>query len=336
MTMEPLLGHGPVLTQLFEAYQRDHLHHALLLEGPRGVGKRQLAERLVLAVNCENPPGPGEACGVCGTCRPMLAKRHPDVLRVEPDTTKASRIISVEAVREVIRQAQYHRYSARHRFVIIDPAEAMQEPAANALLKTLEEPPDGTGFLVITHNAKALLPTIRSRCQRVRLGTVATEAIEQWLRERGVEQAEAAARWAQGCPGRALALAHTDPAKQVAERDALLSVIDGPLSVVFEFTEKLTRGGRATWAPKVDRLLELAEDLLRDTAIVASGASVAPLHADMPDRLGEWAQRLWPTGVTRLAGAIQECRDDLEVYVTGKTALDALLCAFRRELGRPV
>ncbi len=336
MKPDPLLGHGPVLARLYDAWARERLHHALLLEGPQGVGKRQLAERLALAVNCEAPPAPGGYCGACGACRPILAGRHPDVVRVEPDTTKAARTIPVEAIREVIRRAQYHRYSARQRFVILDPAEAMQEPAANALLKTLEEPPDGTGFLVITHNARSLLPTIRSRCQLVRLGTVPTAEIEAWLEGRGIAHAAAAARWAQGCPGRALALAGTDPSKQVAERDALLAVIDGPLGAVFEFTDRLTRGGRQVWAPKVDRLLELGEELLRDATVVAAGEPVPVLHPDLAERLREWAERLWPQGIARLADAVQACRDDLEVYVTGKTALDALLCAFRRELGRPV
>ncbi|MEO0604416.1 MAG: DNA polymerase III subunit delta', partial [Myxococcota bacterium] len=299
--MEPLLGHSEVLARLYDAFRRDRLHHALLVEGPQGVGKRQLADRLVLAVNCEDPPEPGAFCGVCGTCRPILAGRHPDVVRVEPDMTKAARTIPVEAIREVIRQAQYHRYSAKQRFVIIDPAEAMQEPAANALLKTLEEPPDGTGFLVITHNAKALLPTIRSRCQRVRVGTVPTAEIAAWLERRGVAQPEVAARWAQGCPGRALALAGTNPEKQLAERDAFLAVIDGPLGVVFDFTDKLTRGGRQAWAPKVDRLLELGEELLRDAAVLASGEPVPVLHPDLGDRLREWSERLWPGGIVRLA-----------------------------------
>jgi len=336
VTSEPLLGHTDVLERLHAQFERDRLHHALLLEGPRGVGKRRLAYWLALAVNCERSPGLGRFCGTCGTCRPILARRHPDVVLVEPDTTKAARTIPVEAIREVIRQAQYHRYSARQRFVILDPAEAMQEPAANALLKTLEEPPDGTGFLVVTHNAKALLPTIRSRCQRVRLGTVPTSEIRAWLEARGVAHAETAARWAQGCPGRALSYASEDPEAQLAQRDALLAVIDGPLPEVFEFSGKLTRGGRQVWAPKVDRLLEFGEELLRDTAVLATGEPVAVLHADLRKRLAEWSERLWPRGVERLAQAIQACRDDLEVYVTGKTALDALITAFRRELGRPV
>ena len=336
MSIEPLLGHSELLLRLHEQWTRERLHHALLLEGPRGVGKRQLANRLVLAVNCENPPAAGSFCGVCGTCRPILAGRHPDVVTVEPDLSKAARAIPVEAIREVIRKAQYHRYGARQRFVILDPAEAMQEPAANALLKTLEEPPDGTGFLVVTHNAQALLPTIRSRCQRVRLATVPTPEIERWLEGRGVANASVVARRAQGCPGLAVSLSASDPEQLSAERDALLSVIDGPLGVVFEFSEKLTRGGRQAWAPKVDRLLELGEELLRDAAVIAVGEPVDVLHPDVREPLAEWGLRLWPTGIARLAEAIQACRDDLEVYVTGKTALDALLCAFRRELGRPV
>src|SRR5690606_32790321 len=134
-------------------------HHAYLLEGPRGAGKRALADRYAMAANCTSETK-AHPCGSCPTCRQIAAGTHPDVLVLVPDTERAARTIPIEAVREVIRQTTYHRYNARRRMVIVDPVEAMQEPAANALLKTLEEPPQGTGFLLVSHNPAALLPTI--------------------------------------------------------------------------------------------------------------------------------------------------------------------------------
>ncbi len=330
--MTPILGHQAVIRQLWSALDRGALHHAILLEGPRGVGKRLVADRLAMAANC-TADGP-RPCGACPTCRQIASGVHPDVIVLEPDTTRAARTIPVEAIREVVRQTQYHRYGARHRFVIVDPAEAMQEPAANALLKTLEEPPDGTGFLVVTHNASALLPTILSRCQRIRMGAVPTPEIASWLEGQGTERAEAAARLSLGCPGRALELAREGLSERDARRQELLGVLRAPLGDVYAWSAKVTSGARQEWAARVDGLLEVVEDLLRDAAVRGADPDALLLDPDAADEAQRWAAALWPDGIDRCARAVQDARDDLEVYVSGKTVLDALVTVLRRELGR--
>lgn len=337
MTLPPILGHSRAHSNLWSALARDALHHALLLEGPQGVGKRLVGQRLAMAANCASEaPWEQRPCGVCSSCRQIASGVHPDVIVVEPDTTRAARTIPVEAVREVIRQSQYHRYTAKHRFVIVDPAEAMQEPAANALLKTLEEPPEGTGFIVIAHNAKALLPTILSRCQRIRMGAVPMSDIDAWLAAEFPDVAahdiSAAARLSLGCPGKARQLVSDTLAPRRDLRQGLLHVLGAPLADVYTYTGKLTGGGRQKWTEGVLRLLEVVEDLLRDAAIVGAQSDVPLLNADIEDDVRRWAQAMWPAGLARCARAVQECRDDLEVYVSGKTALDALLCTIQREL----
>jgi len=329
--MTPLLGHQALLDRLVGAAERAQLHHALLLEGPQGIGKRTLANRLAMAVNC-TADGRG-ACGACPTCTQIARDGHPDVIVVEPDTTKAARTIPVQAVREVVRKTQYHRYEARHRFVIIDPAEAMQEPAANALLKTLEEPPDGTGFLLITHNPSALLPTILSRCQRVRLGSVPVGELASWLQEQGVADPASAAGRALGCPGRALALAETGLEDRLARRDEVLGLMSAPLGDVYAWSATLTSGTRQAWAARVDLLLEVIEDLVRDAAVVGAASDIALLDPHGGPTAHGWAPALWPDGIARCAAAVQDARDDLEVFVSGKTVIDTLITALRREVG---
>ncbi|HHO54549.1 MAG TPA: DNA polymerase III subunit delta' [Deltaproteobacteria bacterium] len=335
-----VLGHTATIASLWGALSRGALHHAILLEGPEGVGKRLVADRIAMAANCGGASGElalagitQRPCGRCPTCRQIAAGVHPDVMVLEPDTSRAAAVIPVDAVRTVIRQAQFHRYSAAHRFVIVDPAEAMREAAANALLKTLEEPPVGTGFLLITHNARSLLPTIRSRCQRVRLGAVPEDQLCAWLEGRGMTQVEQIARLALGCPGRALELGTSALEIRTGVRDALLGILRVELGEMFAYTAKLTSGGRAAWTPRVDALLEVIEDLLRDAVIHASRAEVPLLNQDLPHEVERWAQALWPGGIERCTAAVQDCRDDLRVFVPGKTAVDALLCTLRRELG---
>jgi DNA polymerase-3 subunit delta' len=317
-----ILGHELQRRRLLDAVARDTLHHALLFEGPRGVGKRRVADHLAMAANCpERAPGQ-DPCEVCRTCRSIAAGQHPDVIVVEPDPSLASRTIAIEVVREVIRQAQYHRYGARRRFVIVDPAESMLEPAANALLKTLEEPVADTHFVLVSHNAKALLPTIRSRCQRIRFGPVAEAELRAWLGERGIDRADLVARLARGCPGRALALVDGGLAEREEIEEQVLAAIGGPLESVYALSQKLTQGGRQDWAGRAEIVLEIVEDLARDAVVAAAGG----------DPSAPWAP-LFPDGIERVARAVQDARDDLEVYVSGRTVLDALFTAIRRELG---
>jgi len=325
-----LVGHEAVVERLWEAMRGGRLHHAYLFEGPRGVGKRTVADLLAMAANCEEAND--RPCGRCRTCHAIAEGTHPDVIRVEVPPDRASGTIPVGAVREVIRQAGYRRYAARWRVVVVDPAEAMQEAAANALLKTLEEPPEGTGFVLVTHNASALLPTIRSRCQRVRLGAVAVREIERWLERRGVEEAHLLARLSLGCPGRALELAGDGLQKRAALRDDLLATLRGTVDDTFSFSRRICKGPRATYVQTVEAILRIMEELLRDVVVVATGSRAELLNADIADSVQGMARRLYPDGVEHCAQAIQLCRDDLAVYVSGRLAVDAMLCRVRQAL----
>jgi DNA polymerase-3 subunit delta' len=329
--VEPLLGHRAVVERLWGALRRDSLHHALLFEGPSGVGKRTVAIRLAMAANCTGNTAP--PCGSCPSCRQILAGNHPDVLRVEPDAEKATATITVEQIREIVRQAGYHRYAGRRRVVIVDPAEAMLPAAANALLKTLEEPPAGTGFVLIANHASALLPTIVSRCQRYRFGPVPEAELTAWLEKRGLPEAARLARVSLGCPGRALELADGRLQARAELRGALLQALSAELGAVFELSQKLCEGqARQEWTRHVEDLIAVIEDLLRDVAITATGAALPLLNADAEAVVDRWREALWPDGVAVVQGAIAEARENLLANVHGRTLLDALLVRLRSEL----
>ncbi|TNE87398.1 MAG: DNA polymerase III subunit delta' [Deltaproteobacteria bacterium] len=328
----PILGNARAVERLWSALARDQLHHALLFEGPPHVGKRTTAMALAMAANCE---GDGEPpCGSCASCKLVRSGGHPDVMIIEPAEDRATPIISVEQVREIVRKVGYHRYSGKRRVVIVDPAEAMGPSAANALLKTLEEPPEGTGFILVATQSSTLLPTILSRCQRVRFSAVPGDEIAAWLAEQGIADAHGVARLADGAPGRALALAGDGLATRRAIRDELIAVLDAPVQDVFKYTTKLTSGGRQDWMPRLDALIEVLQDLLRDTVVLGSGSRLPLIHGDRKDMLERWAQKLYPTGVARIEASLRELADGAEVNVMGKTLADQLLLRVQAELGK--
>lgn len=197
--------------------QRERLAHALLFAGPPGLGRRALAQALIGTRMCQRPTAAGLACGACHGCRLFTAGSHPDVLVLKP--VEDAKVISIEQVRGLIDFLNLKPHSAAIKFALIDPAEAMNKSAANALLKALEEPPPSGHIVLISAQPQALLPTVRSRCQRVEFRLPPSALALAWL----VEVAGPRPDWplllkvAGGAPLAAEALAQGDTG---ARRDA--------------------------------------------------------------------------------------------------------------------
>ena len=200
--------------------------HATLVHGPSGVGQFEFALLLAQAWLCESPSN-GRACGECTGCRLLQSRTHPDFCLLIPEAlrealgwgegeardseskskAKPSRELKVEAVREAISWAQQTSSRGRGKVIVIHPAQAMNVISANALLKTLEEPPAGVRLVLSTSDPELLLPTLRSRCQRWGLQLPAEADSLGWLRGRGVAGAEVLLAAASGRPLDAAAFA---------------------------------------------------------------------------------------------------------------------------------
>jgi len=200
----------------------ERLPHSLLLHGPAGVGKLALAERFAQLLLCERRGQGTEPCGRCDACRWFLAGNHPDARFLEPEALarhaaredeaeeegrakgKPSTEIKVEQVRALGDFVHVGSHRGGRRVAIVHPAEDMNATAANALLKSLEEPPPAAVFLLVSHRPARLLPTVRSRCVPVPVPLPDAGAATAWLAKQGVREA---ARWlafAGGAPRRAL------------------------------------------------------------------------------------------------------------------------------------
>ena len=321
----PLFGNAQVQSRLIAAADADRLHHAYLFEGPEGVGKATFALWLARYVNCD---GPSRPCGTCRSCRLLLSGVHPDLVVVGPAADRVTRVISVDQAQAVLTTLQLQRHSARRRFVVFDPADAMNEEAANTLLKTLEEPPRGTQFVLVTSRVASLLPTIRSRTQRVRFGPIPPETLQTWMRERGKDPAWVAR--AGGSAGLALALADGGGEEQTVLRDALVAATSTSLVKLFAFTE--AEGKREDGVNHAELVVDMLEALLRDTTCIASGRTERVVHDDLRGALEGWARALWPGGIARMGTALATARDRLRLNVNGRTVLEALLTQLNLEL----
>lgn len=331
MKLPELIGNQELHRQLARMLTEDRLHTCLIFEGPPGVGKATTARWVALAANCEREPE-GRPCGSCWSCRQIARGQHPDVIEIGLDPERTAPVISVEQARDVVGRMAMRPYSARRRLVIFDPADAMGPEAANALLKTFEEPPESTGFILVTSAISRLLPTIRSRSQRIRFAPLADAELVPWLEARGFPDAPLLAALSDGCPGRALALAEGEVQEWRTSRDALLGALAAPVSDQLVYADNLTKGERAESGPRVERALDALSRVLVDVGRARLGVNPR-FNADRRELLSRWSATLDEGSLAGLGQSIERTRRDLEGYVNARLLMDALIASIARELG---
>lgn len=170
--------------RLLQQRQSDRVAHAYLLVGERGLGKKLFARQAAALLLCKE--GEGElACGRCRSCQLLASNSNPDLLTVEPEDSK---VIKIDQVRQLADFASKTSHSNSRKVVILHNTEALNLNAANALLKTLEEPPGSTVLLLVSDNPGRLLPTLRSRCQRILFTVPSLETAGDWLRNKAASE----------------------------------------------------------------------------------------------------------------------------------------------------
>src|SRR4051812_19456969 len=201
MPFAEVFGHHRLIDLLKRSIAGGTLPPSLLFVGPAGVGKRKVALAVAQALNCvrlttperhlpadgSRVDGGADACGQCAACRRIERGVHPDVLVVEPGDSGA---IKIDQVRDIVERAAYRPFEGRRRVVIVDDADALVVAAQHALLKTLEEPPPCSVFILVTSRPDVLLPTVRSRCPQLRFRPLPPDDIAAALIARGHKEAE--------------------------------------------------------------------------------------------------------------------------------------------------
>lgn len=246
---------------------RARLPHAILFYGPAGIGKADFIQAFAQALLCENVQPDGHACGVCASCGWFVQGNHPDYRRVRPEamedeapaaegeeagdgdkkaksTKTASKDIKIEQVRALSDFMNISTHRQGLRVVVLYPAEALNMPSSNALLKTLEEPPPGTVFLLASNGLDRLLPTILSRCRKFALPMPGHAEALAWLESQGVQDADGWLREQGGAPLAALVQAETGSREEL---DSLLQILAQPsVDAALRAADKLSKAPLAS------------------------------------------------------------------------------------------
>lgn len=280
--LDQVVGQERARHRLLEAVREGRLHHAYLLVGPDGVGKRLLARGLAQLLLCPDARD-GQACGQCRACQQVARTSHPDLHWLEPEARPGGRgSLGIDQVRRLIQEASWRPYEGRWKVLVVAQADRLTPEAQNSLLKLLEEPPGTAVILLTTSRPDRLLPTVRSRCHTVPLRTLTDAEVRAVLAGEGLiqsdqpEEADLLVMAVQGAPGRAFGL---DPerlrerqqaarawveallgapawrrlvmAGELAEREDLVEVLDGALLWVRELIRARSgaRSGPVPGAP---------------------------------------------------------------------------------------
>ena len=330
-----ILGQDWVVSHLKTAWLSGRRSHAYLFLGPGGVGKTATARALASALNCAQPEADGDACGICPSCRRMAAGTHPDFLLITPEEGKTQ--IKIEVIRELRRLTAYPPLGGGWRVVVIKPAEALSaqnDAAANALLKTLEEPPDRHLLVLSARGEADLLPTIVSRCHKLAFAPLPSALIIRELEKRRPlprSQAALVAALSGGSLGRALAL---DPEELVRQRDQVLSDLDhinrGATSLVLEWAQRLTKN-----RPDLDNFLLLAQLWYRDLLLSHFQAPAGLLaHQDLLPLLSQVRAGSAPETWFASFAALGEAQRHLQANLNPELTLDILGLRLQRR-GNP-
>ena len=332
MTFGELAGHRRLLDLLARAAERGSLPPSLIFAGPDGVGKRGAAVALAQLFNCAAPrsgnsDAPPDSCGACPPCRRIARCVHADVLVIEPGETGA---IKVDQVRQAIERSAYRPFEGRRRVVIVDDADGMEPSAQNALLKTLEEPPTASTFVLVTARPDVLLPTVRSRCQRLRFGRLApSEVAAVLMRDHGFPEQDAhtAASLADGSVGQAL---DSDTEVYAGARDAveaMLSQVAGARETRQRLAAAKTLGGDKLDREQLSRRLRLASSMLRDLAILLSRADEQTIaNSDLKPSLEKLARSYDGERAVRAFSAVDRALAALDRNASPKIVADWLAC----------
>lgn len=326
MSFKDIYGHTKQVGMLQKAMAQKRVGHSYVFSGQNAIGKKKLALEFARALNCENEDRLNDSCGDCPSCRKMISGNHPDVHLLET----REQFIRIDAIRNIQQMMTFKPLEGRRRLVIIDDADKMNEQAANALLKTLEEPSDANIIILVTARPYWLPQTILSRCQHVRVSPLAAETVARFLTEKmqiDPSRSGVLSLLSAGSIGRALESNTEDVMVFRTELGRLLSAAGGgdpmiPLSLVSFLGQdkKEVRHG-----------LKILSSYFRDALVYKETASAAMImNADELSVVSSLANRLRGEQILDNISIVEKSGEMLEMNVNKSLTLEAM--AFKLHL----
>jgi len=287
------------------------MRHAYLFSGPTGVGRRTLALNFAQAINCTQPPAPGDACGECRTCRQIERMQHTDLTVVQAE--EVGDILKIDQVRDLQRTLSLAPYESRYRIALLLRFEEANANAQNALLKTIEEPNPKVVLLLTADDPENLLPTITSRCEVLRLRPLAVDALANVLEKQenlSKDMADLIAHIAAGRTGFAKRLAKDTKMMERRKQwmDDLLMLLPANRSERFHYSEKAARTNKKDRKKSKRALLEgLAYWLSfwRDVMLVSTDSGTQIANIDIKESILRTAEAIKPRVAARTVSALE-------------------------------
>ncbi len=318
-----MIGHEWAVDLLAEHVAKGRERHAYLITGPQGVGRKTLALRFAQSLNCTKPPSPGQPCLKCSTCKRMAAMQHPDLSLVQAE--HEGEVLRIDQVRELQHSLSLAPYEARYRIALILRFEEANTSTANAMLKTLEEPPPQVVVILTAKSAESLLPTIVSRCEVLRLRPLSIEETStglQTLRSVPVEEADRLAHISDGRPGYALRLIEQPSLFEQRQSwlDELLRLLASSRAERFAFARVSVEN-----PDELRSELQVWLTFWRDVLITAAGITSALTNLDYATRIAQLAGEIGLQKAQFFVNAIESTMERIDRNVNPRLALEVLL-----------
>jgi DNA polymerase-3 subunit delta' len=323
-----LIGHSWAVDLLGQHIAKRQERHAYLITGPQGIGRRTLALRFAQGLNCQSPLAPGQPCLACSACRRIESMQHPDLSIVQSE--HEGEALRIDQVRELQHRLALAPYEARYRVALILRFEEAHPSAANAMLKTLEEPPPQVVILLTARSVESILPTIVSRCEVIRLRPLSIEQTMQGLEDiKGIshEDAEKLAHISGGRPGYALRL-YSHP-----------QLLEQRRSFIQDLFELLASSRRERFALIINRFddkdelwseLQVWLGFWRDVLILTSGLNDSITNLDYAEQLKQLAEVVGMSAAQYHVNAVENTLDRIDHNVNPRLALEVLVMDFPR------
>ncbi len=329
-----ILGHEWAVTLLQQHIQQEKLQHAYLFTGSPGIGRRTLTLKFAQAINCTQPPQPGQPCGICRDCKQLAAMQHPDLslVRSAEDSTN----IKVDQIRDLQHTLSLAPYQAKYRIAMLLNFEDANPNAQNALLKTLEEAPPRVILFLTALSAENLLPTIASRCEILRLRPLPLQILETKLIERWQVEQHKARLLAHLSSGRLGEAVHYLQREELWEQrqmhlDEMGMLLRANIRDRFSYVEASAKPGKPTQGKSDLRFqFETWLSAWRDMLHIQAGSQAPLINLDWQTKLKELSQEMDIFQVNDQAAALENALQQLETNQNPRLLTEVLLLNWPR------